>query len=59
VEILVPATVDKMGKVIATVPKIHSLGKLLQPFVADSSVKVTSSPLKQPFATPKRVVSFR
>lgn len=55
----VPAGVDKIGKVIAPVPKTNTLGKLLQPFVASSSVPVVYSPLKHPFATPKRVVSFR
>ena len=59
----VPATVDKIGKVVAPELKISNKslqgGKLLQPFAADSSVKVSYSPLKHPFATPKRVVSFR
>jgi hypothetical protein len=55
----VPARVDKLEKVVTLTPKSNSLGRLLQPFAANSSTKVEYSPLKQPFSTPKRVVSFR
>jgi hypothetical protein len=55
----VPAALDKMGKVIAPIPKIKVLGKLTKPFAADSSLDLAASSLKQPFFVQKFAVSFR